>query len=38
MNKDMVGLLMENSNVYGEYYCKKVKDFFNEGDLFTLFI
>jgi hypothetical protein len=37
MNKDMVDILMENSNVYGEYYCKKVKDFFNEGDLVTVY-
>lgn len=24
--------LVTNSKYYGEYYCKKVKDFFDEGD------
>lgn len=25
-------ILMMNSKFYGEYYCNKVKDYFNEGD------
>lgn len=30
-------LLLMNSKFYGNYYCKKVKDFFNEGDLVTVY-
>jgi hypothetical protein len=30
-------LIIQNSKVYGEYYCKKVKDFFDEGDLVTVY-
>lgn len=37
MNPDMSDILMMNSKFYGEYYCKSVKDFFNEGDLVTVY-
>ena len=30
-------LLKLNSKFYGKYYCKKVKDFFEEGDLVTVY-
>ena len=30
-------LVKFNSKFYGEYYCKKVKDFFEEGDLVTVY-
>ena len=30
-------LVKLNSKFYGEYYCKKVKDFFEEGDLVTVY-
>ena len=30
-------LLLMNSKFYGNYYCKKVKDFFNEGELVTVY-
>ena len=37
MNNDMSDILMMNSKFYGEYYCKKVKDFFNDGDKVTVY-
>lgn len=30
-------LVITNSKYYGDYYCKKVKDFFEEGDLVTVY-
>lgn len=30
-------ILIMNSKFYGEYYCKKVKDFFNEGDRIIIY-
>ena len=30
-------LVRTNSKYYGEYYCKNVKDFFNEGELVTVY-
>lgn len=33
----MNDILMMNSKLYGEYYCKEVKDFFNEGDKVTVY-
>ena len=30
-------LLKLNSKFYGKYYCKKVKDFFDEGELIDVF-
>ena len=37
MNTDMVDILISNSKFYGEYYCKSLKDFFNEGDLVKVY-
>ena len=37
MNPDMVDILISNSKFYGEYYCKSLKDFFNEGDLVKVY-
>jgi hypothetical protein len=34
---EWVDELVTNSKYYGEYYCKKVKDFFEEGDLVTVY-
>lgn len=31
------GSLKLNSKFYGEYYSKKIKDFFEEGDLVTVY-
>jgi hypothetical protein len=33
----MNDLIIENSKFYGQYYTKKVKEFFNEGDLITVY-
>lgn len=30
-------LLKSNSKFYGRYYCKKVKDFFEEGEIVDVF-
>ena len=30
-------LLKLNSKFYGKYYCKKVKDFFDDGELIDVF-
>jgi hypothetical protein len=29
--------LVKNSKYYGQYYCKKVKDFFDEGEFITVY-
>jgi len=29
--------LLNNSKFYGEYYCKKVKNFFDDGDFVTVY-
>lgn len=29
--------LVKNSKYYGQYYCKKEKDFFDEGDFITVY-
>lgn len=33
----MDDILMMNSKFYGEYYCKKVKDFFDDGQIVTVY-
>ncbi len=30
-------LLLKNSKFYGEYFCSKVKDFFDEGDVVKVY-
>jgi hypothetical protein len=37
MNPDMSDILMMNSKFYGDYYCKKVKDFFDDGQIVTVY-
>ena len=37
MNPDMVDILISNSKFYGDYYCKSLKDFFNEGDFVKVY-
>jgi hypothetical protein len=33
----MSDILMMNSKFYGDYYCKKVKDFFDDGQIVTVY-
>lgn len=33
----MSDILIMNSKFFGEYYCKKIKDFFNDGDRVSIY-